>query len=407
MDNEIELISDGEGLAVIGESTAVERFVASLPESGSPRVGRALTVGSSVAHAGSQVAEHSGRWVKLTKESAQHAKKFGLTDTKTPGIKYAMTGRAGASKKWLKLEAGPKAMMSNPAMLANAGALMAQMAMQQQMDEIVDYLEVIDQKLDSVLRAQTNQVLSRLDGVDLAVREAMTVRKTVGRVSEITWSKVQNSAQTIHEVQGYALRHLKDLADTIEAKKIADLMKVTQEAEAEVQQWLLVLARCTELHDAVGILELDRVLDASPDELDRHRLGLQSARADRVALLAEATERILGRVDAAIDMANRKVLLNPIQSPAVVESGNNITAGVLEFHDVLEIDTGRESIEGRAWRDAASDSLIKVRDSGASGVGAVKKVSGDSVETARSAGSSLAGRIAKRLDPSNGDADEE
>ena len=30
MDNEIELISDGEGLAVIGESTAVERFVASL-----------------------------------------------------------------------------------------------------------------------------------------------------------------------------------------------------------------------------------------------------------------------------------------------------------------------------------------------------------------------------------------
>jgi ABC-2 type transport system ATP-binding protein len=45
------------------------------------------------------------------------------------------------------------------------------MAMQQQMDEIADYLATIDQKLDAVLRSQTNQVLARLDGVDLAIRE--------------------------------------------------------------------------------------------------------------------------------------------------------------------------------------------------------------------------------------------
>ena len=43
---------------------------------------------------------------------------------------------------------------------------MAQLAMQQQMDAIIDYLEIIDEKLDSVLRSQTNQVLARLDGVD-------------------------------------------------------------------------------------------------------------------------------------------------------------------------------------------------------------------------------------------------
>jgi hypothetical protein len=405
VDNEIELISDGEGLAVIGEPTAVERFIESLGMSSddAPRArSRALAVGSSITQAGSQVAEHSGRWVKLTKESAQHVQKYGLTDTKTSGIKYAMTGRAGASKKWLKLEAGPKAMASNPAMLANAGALMAQLAMQQQMDQIVDYLEIIDQKLDSVLRAQTNQVLARLDGVDLAVREAMTVRGTVGRVSEVTWSKVQNSAQAIHEVQGYALRQLKDLADTIEAKKVADLMKATQDAEADIQKWLLVLARCTELHDAVSILELDRVLDADPDELDRHRLGLQSARADRVAVLSEATELILSRVEAAIDMANRKVLLNPIQSPAVVKSGTNITSGVLEFHDVLQIESGRDSIEGRAWRDAAGERLAKARDSGVTGAATARRVGGAGVDSARSAGSRLAGRVADRLDPSRG-----
>ncbi len=72
----------------------------------------------------------------------------------------------------------------------------------------MDYLAVIDEKVDDVLRAQTNQVLARLDGVDLAVMEAMSVRDAVGRVSEVTWSKVQSSAQTIHETEGYSLRHL-------------------------------------------------------------------------------------------------------------------------------------------------------------------------------------------------------
>lgn len=401
MDSEIELISDGEGIAIIGESSAVERFLGSIglsPDAGSPRVGKALTVGSSLAQAGAQVAEHSGHWVKLTAESAQKMKQFPLTPTKTPGVSHAMLGQRGSIKKWLQIDTRATAKLTNPAMLANAAGIMAQMAMQQQMDEIVDYLEAIDQKLDSVLRAQTNQVLARLDGVDLAVREAMTVRDAVGRVSDVTWSKVQNSASTIHEVQGYALRQLKDIADTIEAKKVADLMKVAQEAEAEIQKWLLVLARCSELHDAVGILELDRVLDASPDDLDRHRLGLKSARDARVALLSELTELILGRVDVAVDMANRKVLLNPIQSPAVVKSGSAITATVLEFHDVLELESGREAIEGRAWRDAATDGLTKVRDSGAAGVETVKKFSGESVDSARSAGSKLAGRIADRRD---------
>ncbi|MGI8521514.1 MAG: hypothetical protein ACR2MC_13110, partial [Actinomycetota bacterium] len=51
----------------------------------------------------------------------------------------------------------------------------------QTMDEITDYLATIDEKLDGVLRAQTNQVLARMDGVDLAIMGAMSVREAVGR----------------------------------------------------------------------------------------------------------------------------------------------------------------------------------------------------------------------------------
>jgi hypothetical protein len=189
LDNEVELISDGEGLAVIGNPTAVERFMTSVglsSNAGSPPLGAVFRAGASVAQAGSEVAANSGRWLKLTEESARKVKDFGLTPTKTPGVSHAMVGKPGDIKNWIQVVKSPASMVTNPAMLAGAAGIMAQFAMQQQMDEITDYLATIDAKLDAVLRAQTNQVLARLDGVDLAVREAVSVRDAVGRVSEVT-----------------------------------------------------------------------------------------------------------------------------------------------------------------------------------------------------------------------------
>jgi len=396
VDNEIELISDGDGVAVIGEPSAVERFIEAAGLTAMPGSRVALSTGASVAQAGAEIASNSGRWVKLTKDSAQNLKRFPLTPTDTPGVSHAMLGQRGSIKKWLQIE-NPTALARNPAMLSGAAGIMAQMAMQQTMDEIIDYLASIDAKLDDVLRAQTNQVLARLDGVDLAVREAMSVRASVGRVSEVTWSKVQSSAQTIHETQGYALRQLGDLADKIDSKKkISDLVDVAKEAEAEVRKWLLVLARCYELHDAVGLLELDRVLDSSPDELDRHRLGLKAAREDRLELISERTERLLERMDAAASVANSKVLLNPMQSPAVIKSSNHVSVEIHEFHELLGIESGLASSEARRWKDAASERWEKVRETGAVAVESAKKVGGETRVQARSMTAKLPSRIADR-----------
>ena len=71
MDDEIQLISDGDGLAVIGNPTAVERFLVSegLPSKdlGLQRLGSVLSTGAAAAQAGFEIAANSGRWVKLTK----------------------------------------------------------------------------------------------------------------------------------------------------------------------------------------------------------------------------------------------------------------------------------------------------------------------------------------------------
>ena len=64
-------------------------------------------------------------------------------------------------------------------------------------------------------------------------------------------------------------------------------------------------------------------------------------------LISEHTEYLLGRMTAAVGMANSKVLFNPMQSPAVVKSSNHVAAEVREFHELLGIESGREPSEAR------------------------------------------------------------
>ncbi|MFZ4721348.1 MAG: hypothetical protein ACOYMR_18120, partial [Ilumatobacteraceae bacterium] len=395
---EIELVSDGDGLAVFGHPTDVELFLQSEGLQSKPisvrHTGNALHTGSAVAQAGADIAASSGQWVKLTSESAAAVKKYGLMDSKTPGVSHAMVGKPGEIKQWIQIAKTPGSMLTNPAMLAGAAGVMSQLAMQQQMSEITDYLARIDEKLDAVLRMQTNQVLARLDGVELALREAATVRSSVGRVSDVTWSKVQNSSTAIMETQGLALRQLSDLADKIEqATAVGNLAKITKDAEADVKKWLSVLARCAHLHDAVSVLELERVLDADPDELDRHRMGLKAARDDRRHLISTATWMMMDRMAVAAGRANANVLLHPTKAPGIVESSNSVTADIAEFQRLLAIEAEAASAESRRWSEAAGETWDKALGAGADGLGAVKKFGGDALGQVGSAKDKITGKL--------------
>jgi hypothetical protein len=402
MDDEIQLISDGDGLAVIGDPMAVERFLVSegLPSTdlGLPRLGSVLSAGAATAQAGSEIAANSGRWVKLTKDSAQRVHELGLrTNPKTGLSTGALKGKHGQIKGFVEFAKGPGAVLTNPAVLAGAAGIMAQLAMQQAMNEITEYLATIDKKLDDVLRAQKDSVLADMIGVDLVIEEAMTIRQEVGRVSEVTWSKVQATTMAIARTQAYALRQLDALAEKLEGEsKISELAKTAQEARPKVQEWLAVLARCFQLQDAIAVLELDRVLDASPDDLDRHRLGLRVARNNRLELISRSTERLMDRMDAAAGLANTKVLLHPSASRDVVASSNDVASAVVEFRGRLGIEAGRQSLEARRWVDAATDVRDKAFDVGVDGVDAAKRFGGETFGRAKSATGGLSSRITER-----------
>lgn len=390
MEDEIQLISDGDGLAVIGDRAAVERFLVSegLPSKdlGLQRLGTVLGNAAGVAQAGSEIAANSGRWVKLSKESAQLVHKYGLRESSKTGLSSGvLKGNSGQIKGFVEFVKGPGSLLANPAILAGAAGIMAQVAMQQTMDEITDYLATIDEKVDDVLRAQKDAVLADMIGVDFVIEEALTIREQVGRVSEVTWSKVQGTSMTIARTQAYTLRQLDALAEKMEQKtKVGDLATTAKEAESKVQEWLLVLARCFQLQDAIAVLELDRVLDASPGELDQHRLALRAARQNRLELIARSTERLIARMDAAAATANAKVLLHPTASRAVVYSSNYVATGVVDFHGRLGIGDTRESLEARRWLDAVAEVRDKALETGSEGIDAAGRLGTETLDRAKS-----------------------
>jgi hypothetical protein len=401
VDDDVQLISDGDGLAVIGEPTAVERFLAAneLPKGrdlGLERLKPVAGMAAAAMQAGSVVAENHGRWVKLTKESADLLAKNSAMKGSVADVSRAIVMDGNKIKSILEFANGPGRVLANPSVVAGVGALMAQYAMQQTMDEITDYLAVIDAKVDDILRGQKDAVLADMIGVEMVIDEGTLIRAQVGRVSDITWSKVQGTTQTLARTQGYALRQLDALAEKMErTTKVDDLVKVTKDAESTVREWLAVLARCFQLQDAVAVLELDRVLDASPEELDEHRLALRSVRQNRLAVIGRTTDRLLERMDAAAGTANAKVLLNPFDSRAIVGSSNRAATGVVRFNGLLGVADERESLEARPWLVAVGDAWDAARDQGVEGAAAARRLGAAAFGRGRAAADGLQLKLAE------------
>jgi len=390
MSGNIELVEDGDGLAIIGNEADLDQFLVSAKLDDAEakklplhRVWSALTTAGAAAQVGSDVAANSGRWVKLTAESAEAIKTYGLMPTKVPGVSHAMVGNPGDIKQWLQIAQAPTALLSGPFAVSALATMMQQRAMQQQMDEIVEYLEEISEKVDDILRAQTDSVLADMIGVDLIVEDAMTVREHTGRVSDVTWSKVQGASFAIARTQAYAIRQLDTIAEKLKKKAdIGDVAKATRDADLRVREWLAVLARTMQLQDAVSVLELDRVLDGAAGEIEQHRTGLAAARANRIDLINRTTVRLLEQMDETVAWANAKVLLNPFDSPAAVRSSNALSDGLSQFRGRVGIDSGFEHADARRWRRAAAETGDKVVASSISGVRSAGRVGAKGLEHA-------------------------
>lgn len=363
MAGEIELVSDGEGVVVAGDRSAVERFLDHadlLPQArdfGLGKLTNVLKPGADVMKTASGIVEQSALYLKLTPESAKRLKDAGgLMKTKTTGISHAMLGETGKqSLKWLQVEDGPASPLLNPAVLSGVGGLMSQFAQQTEAQELKALLVRIDQKLNDVRRAQRDAVLARMQSAAAAIEEAMTIRERGGDPKTL-WDKVSGVSETIFNVQEEALFALRALADKVDGNsKPGELKKATQEIESEVAIQLAVLARCFELQDEFRVVELDHVLATAPENLEGHQLGVRDAREKRRASVLKSTTRLMHQMDAAAGIVNENILIHARVARSVIDCLNSTASIVNDFHTPLGIESTRDALSATPWREAFRD----------------------------------------------------
>lgn len=372
MEQEVVLVNDGDGIALIGDKSTVDLFLRANElqsreislEKFQPLVaatGSALLVGS-------ELAANSGRWIKLTEKSAKLLKQGTAMAGSSANVSRTVLVEGGKTKHILEFTKS----VANPSVLAGVGGIMAQVAMQQALDEITDYLARIEGKVEDVLRAQKDKVLSEIIGVGLVIDDAMVIRSQVGRVSETTWSKVQGASSAIANTQSYALRQLDAIAEKLERKRAdKDLKAAITEAEKLVPEWLSVIARCFQLESALGVLELDRVLEESPSELDAHRQALQLNRAKRNEVVAVQITRLLDRVSGASQTAFKGILIHPLSARSISTSASSINALTEDFAEHMGFSADRFELQQREWMEAAIEKRDEIVKEGAKAVDAV------------------------------------
>jgi hypothetical protein len=357
---DVELVTDGEHLLVIGDSRHdVENFLRSrgLLERahafGSRQLSPALRASAEMACRLSEAAAESGLWVKLTPESAQSIKEFGLTESGVPGVAHAMAGARGSIKKWIQLDTTAGAKASNPAALAGVAGALSQVAREQEAAKLRELLEGLDSKLDQILRGQRDAILGDLAGIEREIQAAMLTREMQGSVDILTWSKLASASLQVRQVQSKAVLKLGGIADDLEShKRVGKLNVELQQTKDEVTLWLSAVARCTAALDDLTVLELTHYAAIAPDRVNNKRLELDAVRDADQDELHTGIASLIRRMDRTAESANQNKILHSRAVPKAIQSIADTKSVVRAFYEALGIEVDWTNVDAKQWLTA-------------------------------------------------------
>jgi len=358
--HEVELISDGENLLVLGEDRrSVEGFLRSkgllamARQIGRHQLAPALRSSAHLAKTMSDTMAESSLWLKQTPDSAAAVEEYGLTETGVPGVAWGMAGARGDIKQWLKIDTSLRAQAGNPAFLSGAAGMLAQSARQQEAAQLRELLKSLDQKLDKVIRGQNDEILGDLAGIEHQIRVTQKRLNTEGEIDALTWSALFSASVGLRQVQAKALLKLQGIAEDLgDQKRFGDLNQRLHEARGEARKWLTVVTRCVTALDDLAVLELDYYAVLEPHRLDARRVTLDRERQDDRIELDERVSVLVQRMDESATTANQNKLFHVQGVPKALDSIEMVRDLVKRVYDALGVDVCWESIDPMQWRDA-------------------------------------------------------
>lgn len=346
----ISVVEDEQGLLFLGDPTQVKGWLDERGLTSYEFTAKAAGVARGVAKATETAANASGRWAKLTKESAELVKKYGKAGGLQPGVVQKSNGQI---VKWLKFE--KPSQLFSPAMATGVAGMMTQMAMEQAIQEITDYLARIDDKVSDLLRDQKDRVIADLMGASFEVDEAAAIRSKTGSLSDTAWSKLAPCAQTTATALAYALTKLQGAADKLKRHgSVEDLSRVADAARDDVPVWLAVIAFAVKTRDRLSVIELERAFAETPESLEEHREAIVEARRDRLGKVRGGVESLRTAFGQAADNVRGEKLLHPFTVDSALAILDSLMGQTGSFSHALGIEMDEKTIErAPEWGEVA------------------------------------------------------
>ena len=247
-------------------------------------------------------------------------------------------------------------------MAAGVGGMMTQMALEQAIQEITDYLAAIDEKVDDLLQDQKDTTIASLMGAALEVDEAAAVRDATGTLSDTAWSRVSPCAQTTSRALAYALTKLKGLSDKAErAKSIEDVGHAVEKLPDETRARLDVIARSIQTRDRLSVIELERAYAELPEVLEQHRAAIVEARKHRLTNVQNG----IGAFRQSLEGTAQRLRDQKLFHPRIVNRSLEIIDAAVKdidgFAEQLNIEISQKTIErARAWNELAGEAIVEV-----------------------------------------------
>lgn len=372
--SELQVIASEDGVMLFGSEAELSLLddrsdlpTRTLDEKAMRKLGALMEMGGAIQ-------ERSGRWIKLTEESADYLKNAGVQANKLKaGVVRAKDipniAKGGQIAKHLNFEAAGFLSPAAPMVIASMIQLQS---LENQLEDIQEYLEKIDKKLDQLLKQKKVESLGQIGGIQAAIQEAFLIYQETGKLSDVTWSKVQSNSTQLQVILSKSVEHLRANAE-LAAKVSGDpdnAAKELNKIKSDVEFWLQVLATALQMQDRQYVLELYRVEETDLDALEAHRRGITVARKHRTAQIATALNAIITEIQRAAEASNFKRVANPINAPRAVKRANDVNRDVVVFTEAANIPISAvRSLEAMKLREAVRGAVVdagtSVRDGGA------------------------------------------
>ncbi|TLP75587.1 hypothetical protein [Nesterenkonia sphaerica] len=344
----IAVVDDGDGVLLLG----AEEQLGALDKLTGVNVRRpssfTLSRASNALGAVTGLQAASGRWLKLDSESAVFLQKNGILSVKAGVVRRGN----GQILKHLKFE---NAALLTPAAPAALSAMATQAALEAALQDIQQYLVSIEAKLDKLLKQRKVEVLGQLGGVTLAIDEAHSLYLHTGRISAVTWSKVQANSLALQTMQSEAVAQLEELADRLK-EQIGDIdgsAQVLADVREDAPFWLGVLARCMALQDRQYMIELARVSDEEPDQVEAHHEGIKRARLERAQRISQRLASIRESVEGCAELSNLERVTSPISTRRITSGANEVNQTITDFAEHVALDlTAHDHLDAVPWGTA-------------------------------------------------------